>query len=146
MTTGQRIAELRQKHSMSQPMLAEKMNVSASTITSWENDRRGVKGDDLVRLSQLFNVSTDYLLGNIEKANYYSLSGKEKLDIAEQAQRIIDGLDSDTGVNFYGEPATDEQKQSMRDILEMGLRINKEKAKKKFTPKKYRNTEDKDSE
>jgi len=28
--------------------------------------------------------------------------------------------------------------ESMRDIIETGLRINKEKAKKKFTPKKYR--------
>ncbi len=49
--------------SMTQPMLAEKMNVSQSTVTSWENDRRNVGNDDLVKLADLFNVSTDYLLG-----------------------------------------------------------------------------------
>ena len=71
---------------------------------------------------------------------YYELTDKDTKDIAKQAQQIIDGMNSDASVNFYGEPMTDDQKQSMRDIIEMGLRINKEKAKKKFTPKKYRDT------
>lgn len=138
MTTGERIAALRKEHSMTQPMLADRMNVSQSTITSWENDRRGIGAEDLLKLSKLFDVSTDYLLGNSDKRHYYDLTAKDTQDIAEQAQQIIDGMDTGASVNFYGEPMTEEQKQSMRDILEMGLRINKEKAKKKFTPKKFR--------
>lgn len=66
MTLGNKIATLRKGLSMTQPMLAEKMNVSQSTVTSWENDRRNVSGDDLVKLAKLFNVSTDYLLGKTE--------------------------------------------------------------------------------
>lgn len=63
MTLGNKISTLRKGMSMTQPMLAEKMNVSQSTVTSWENDRRNVGNDDLVKLADLFNVSTDYLLG-----------------------------------------------------------------------------------
>jgi transcriptional regulator with XRE-family HTH domain len=137
-TTGERIAALRKEHSMTQPMLADRMNVSQSTVTSWENDRRGVGNEDLLKLSDLFDVSTDYLLGRTNKRHYYDLTATDNIDIAEQAQKIIDGLDTGASVNFYGEPMTDEQKQSMKDILEVGLRINKEKAKKKFTPKKFR--------
>lgn len=36
---------------------------------------------------------------------------------------------------------TDEEKERMKTILEMGLQLNKKKAKKKFTNKKYRNNE-----
>lgn len=64
MTTGSRIASLRRHMSMTQPMLAEKMNVSRSTVTSWENDRRSVSNDDLIKLADLFGVTTDYLLGH----------------------------------------------------------------------------------
>jgi len=63
MTTGQRIAELRRRNSMTQPILAAKMHVSQSTVTSWENDRRTVRNDDLVKLADLFGTSTDYILG-----------------------------------------------------------------------------------
>lgn len=62
MTIGERISDLRKKHSLTQQMLAEKMNVSASTVTSWENDRRQVSNNDLVRLAKLFGVSTDHIL------------------------------------------------------------------------------------
>jgi transcriptional regulator with XRE-family HTH domain len=63
MTTGEKISYLRKKYSMTQPILAEKMAVSQSTITSWENDRRSVGNEDLVKLADLFHVTTDYLLG-----------------------------------------------------------------------------------
>lgn len=63
MTTGERISNLRKRYSMTQPMLAEKLNVSQSTVTSWENDRRNVGNEDLIKLADLFHVTTDYLLG-----------------------------------------------------------------------------------
>lgn len=63
MTTGERIARLRKRRSLTQPELAKVMNVSQSTMTSWENDRRSVSNDDLIKLADFFEVTTDYLLG-----------------------------------------------------------------------------------
>lgn len=63
MTPGQRIANLRRGYALTQPMLAEKMHVSQSTITSWENGRRNISNEDLVKLADLFHVTTDYILG-----------------------------------------------------------------------------------
>lgn len=63
MTTGERIARLRKRRSLTQPELAKIMNVSQSTMTSWENDRRSVSNDDLIKLADFFEVTTDYLLG-----------------------------------------------------------------------------------
>lgn len=67
MTLGERISELRRKRSMTQPMLAKAMNVSQSTVTSWENNRRAVSTEDITKLSDLFHVSTDYLLGKVDQ-------------------------------------------------------------------------------
>jgi len=64
MAMGKRISNLRKRHSMTQAMLASKMNVSPSTVTSWENDRRAVGNDDLIKLADLFGVTTDYILGH----------------------------------------------------------------------------------
>lgn len=140
MNIGERIAMLRKERGWNQQQLADKINVSQSTLAMWETDKRRPNTDALNDLADIFNVSLDFLMYRTNKRRYYELTDKDTKDIAKLAQQIIDGMNSDASVNFYGEPMTDEQKQSMRDIIEMGLRINKEKAKKKFTPKKYRDT------
>lgn len=70
MTIGERISELRRKRSMTQPMLAKEMNVSQSTVASWENNRRAVSTEDIAKLSDLFHVSTDYLLGKADQPDH----------------------------------------------------------------------------
>lgn len=59
----QRIKELRQTRSWSQVDLAKKLNVTKQTVSNWENDNIQPSVEMLVRLSKIFNVSTDYLLG-----------------------------------------------------------------------------------
>ncbi|MGK4178854.1 helix-turn-helix domain-containing protein [Lapidilactobacillus dextrinicus] len=62
-TTGSRIAYLRSRRSMSQQKLAETMSVSQSTVGMWESNKRNINNEDLVKLADLFDVTTDYLLG-----------------------------------------------------------------------------------
>ncbi len=59
---GTRIAALRVGAGMNQWELAEKMEVSPSTIGMYEQGRREPSGRRLVLLGRLFGVSTDYLL------------------------------------------------------------------------------------
>lgn len=135
---GAKIKELRNELGISQAELAKRISVSQQTIGSWETNRSEPNLDALKKLASIFNTSVDYIIGNSKKRHYYDLTKKDEIDIAEQAEQIIEGIQTSADVNFYGEPATKEQMASMRDIIETGLRINKEKAKKKFTPKKYR--------
>ncbi|MBR5827103.1 MAG: helix-turn-helix transcriptional regulator [Clostridia bacterium] len=60
---GQRIYELRSALGWSQVQLAERLNISKQTVSNWENDNIQPSIEMLVRLSKLFHVSTDYLLG-----------------------------------------------------------------------------------
>ena len=59
---GARIAALRRKAGMSQAELAQLLQCSASAVGMYEQGRREPAADILVRLAEVFAVSTDYLL------------------------------------------------------------------------------------
>ncbi len=61
---GNRINQLRSSLGWSQVELAKRLNVSKQTVSNWENDNIQPSIEMLVRLSKIFGVSTDYLLGN----------------------------------------------------------------------------------
>ena len=65
---GERIAVLRESRGLSQKGLSDELAklgliVRRETITQWENGTRDLKTAYLAKLSQFFNVTTDYLLG-----------------------------------------------------------------------------------
>lgn len=62
MTTGERLAELRKKRSLSQKAFADIFGVSQSTVTMWENNKRRIGNDDLIKLADFYHVSSDYIL------------------------------------------------------------------------------------
>ncbi|EIW2090288.1 XRE family transcriptional regulator, partial [Enterococcus faecalis] len=97
------------------------------------------QSDKLQKVADFFDVSTDYLLGRTEKKKYYELNDKEKKDIAIQAEELIEGLTNGENLNFYGEPATQDQKDRLLIAIRTAMEMNKEEAKKKFTRKDYRN-------
>ncbi|MDE1506269.1 hypothetical protein [Ligilactobacillus salivarius] len=51
----------------------------------------------------------------------------------------MEGIETGNNLNFYGEPATKEQKDRILIAIKTAMEMNKMEAKKKFTPKKYRN-------
>lgn len=66
---GQRIYELRTARGWNQVQLAQKLNITKQTVSNWENENIQPSIEMLVRLSKLFSVSSDYLLGLNESAN-----------------------------------------------------------------------------
>lgn len=60
---GRRIGELRAACGWSQVELAKRLSVTKQTVSNWENDNILPSIEMLVRLSKIFGVTTDYLLG-----------------------------------------------------------------------------------
>ena len=60
---NKRITELRMSFGWTQVQLAQKLGITKQTVSNWENDNIQPSIDMLVKLSKIFNVSTDYLLG-----------------------------------------------------------------------------------
>jgi len=62
MILADKIVLLRKKFAWSQEELAEKMNVSRQSISKWESARSIPDLNKILMLSQIFGVSTDYLV------------------------------------------------------------------------------------
>ena len=54
----------REKAGISQKEIAITLGVAQPTVSGWENGRRVLAGDKLVKLAKILNVTVDYLLGN----------------------------------------------------------------------------------
>ncbi len=105
MTFGNRIINLRNKKGWTQEYLAEKMFVSRQSVSKWESDRSMPDLEKIIILSDLFGVSTDYLLKGVgieskleEKKVFQdeNSSFKRKLNIAQ----ANDYIDIKIGVSF----------------------------------------------
>lgn len=64
MTFSEKLKSIRKKAGMSQEKLAEKIGVSRQAITKWETDSGIPDIDNMMALSELFNISLDELLSN----------------------------------------------------------------------------------
>ena len=61
---GDRLKELRFKKKMTQRDLAKYLNITQSAVARYESDSGGMPSQDiLIKMADLFGVSTDYLLG-----------------------------------------------------------------------------------
>jgi transcriptional regulator with XRE-family HTH domain len=61
---SRRLRELRLQHNYSQKTVADKLNISPSIVSGYENNERTPSVDNLLALARLYHCSTDYLLGN----------------------------------------------------------------------------------
>lgn len=132
----ERVKELAKEKQMTIAELERRLNYGQGSIRKW--DKQSPSAERLNSVAKFFDVPVDYLLGNTDKRHYYDLSDKELDDIAIQAERLLDGLDSKAETNYYGEPLDDEDKEKLHEAITLALSLTKVKAKKKFTPKKYR--------
>ena len=69
MIFADKLIDLRKKSGWSQEELAEKLNVSRQAVSKWEGAQSIPDMNRIIQLSELFGVSTDYLLkDNLEQA------------------------------------------------------------------------------
>lgn len=66
MTIADRIQTLRKSKGMSQEELADAAGVSRQAVSKWESEQSIPDLDKVVILSEIFEVTTDYLLKGIE--------------------------------------------------------------------------------
>lgn len=67
---GEKLRSLRIENKLTQKQVADRIGLAISAVSSYESGTRYPSYDALIKLSKMFHVSTDYLLG---------LTSKEKL-------------------------------------------------------------------
>jgi len=80
---------LRTQHGYSQESLAEKLNVSRQSVSKWESNITLPNTDKLILLSDLFQVSVDFLIrdtvseqhnGNLDRIIFRFLGSAQEMD------------------------------------------------------------------
>lgn len=126
MTILERIQELARKKDKNLKEISLELGFSKNYLYSLKT--QAPSSDKLSKIADYFKVSTDYLLGRTDDKT--SLSPKEMTDIGQLADRMLDGLESENSVNFYGEPMSDEDKAALKAALLVALEMNKKRSKK----------------
>ena len=78
MTLGEKLSKLRKENNYTQEQLAQVLGVSRQAISKWESNITYPETDKLIRISELFHCSLDYLLKEteeIKKKNQYNEAG-----------------------------------------------------------------------
>lgn len=90
MILAEKIIKLRKQNGWSQEELAMKLQVSRQSVSKWESTASIPDLDKIVRLSEIFGVSTDYLLKDSaeEEAGIPALGAEEPYGETEQARNI----------------------------------------------------------
>ena len=96
MSFGNILKKIRIENNLTQEELAKKIKTSRSNIANYENDKNMPSLDILNKLSLVFNVSTDFLLGKEAKTNdkiYYMcpVYGKISAGLPNWAEECIEG-------------------------------------------------------
>jgi len=112
MTFGERLKILRKDFDISQDELGKKIGVARTSVANYETNRNYPTSEVLEKLSDVFSVSIDYLLG--------------KTDI-----RNVDNDDDPLGLAKIGfnmkdyNPPTETQKEQIKSLIEVILKDNK---------------------
>ena len=66
MNLSERIVFLRKQRKLTQEKVGELLNMSQRSVANWESGDRSPSLSTLIELSEIFNVSLDYLLGKTD--------------------------------------------------------------------------------
>ncbi len=77
---SEKIKSLRLAGNYSQVDIAEKLSVTKQTVSNWENNNIQPSVDMLIKIADLFGVSTDYLLGR-DTSPKLDVSGLREIEI-----------------------------------------------------------------
>ena len=78
---SEKLKDLRTAKKMSQKDLADKVGVAKSVVSFYESGDRFPSYDVLIKISRIFNVTTDYLLG-VERERMLDVSELSEDDIS----------------------------------------------------------------
>lgn len=143
-----RLKKTRKNKGLTLDELAELYNntygggLNKGTLSKYENNKQEPMISVVSNLSDILGVSVDYLLcKDLENKQSFipALTEKDEKDIAKKLESTLDQLEnSQDGLMFDGEPLDEETKELLRISLENSIRLSKQIAKQKYTPKKYR--------
>ncbi len=89
---GKRISERRKLMGLTQEQLAERMDVSIQMISNLERGVKAIRIENLIRLSQILKISTDYILTGKQTTDDMSTLAEHISQLEEDKRKMIEVL------------------------------------------------------
>ena len=93
---GKRIQIRRKQQGYTQEQLAEMMNVSIQMVSNLERGNKAIRIDNLINLSQILDISTDYILTGKETTDDIQALTARIAQLPEKERKMVKRL-----VEFY---------------------------------------------
>ncbi|MGD8399731.1 MAG: helix-turn-helix domain-containing protein [Bacillota bacterium] len=141
-----RIKMRREELGMSQEELAKLLGYkSRSTIAKIEVGENDLTQSKIAAFAKALKTTPGDLMGwNNEDSSTSDISSlppltpKDEREIAKDLEAMLNSLDNKNGMAAYNDPEDEEDRELLKASLLTSMRLAKQIAKKKFTPKKYR--------
>ena len=114
---GEKLKYLRKHLGLTQAQLADKLDVSTSTIGMYEQGRREPDNAMLTKICVLFNTSTDYLLG-LKKDSF-----KEDVEVNDVIEEFADSLREYPALMFNGFPVSQEDREKIVRAIKIATAV-----------------------
>ena len=89
---GNRISAKRKQLNYTQEQIAEKIDVSIQMVSNLERGNKAIKIENLIKLSSVLGVSTDYILTGCPSDNDVDVVSKKLSQLSESDFKMIDML------------------------------------------------------
>lgn len=89
---GKRIQSRRKQKGYTQEQLADMMNVSVQMISNLERGNKAIRIDNLVNLSKILDISTDYILTGKETVEDMTAVLSKFSHLSDRDRRIVEAL------------------------------------------------------
>ncbi|HIX25271.1 MAG TPA: helix-turn-helix domain-containing protein [Candidatus Lachnoclostridium avicola] len=122
------------------------LGYNKSAVSTWCNGTRLPRMDKVDALAKYFGINRSDLIEEKNQHEQNLLSARDERDISRRLEKTLDDLENQQdALMFDGAPMDDQTRELLKASLENSIRIAKINA-KKFTPKKYLHTNEKQGE
>ncbi|PLV35307.1 helix-turn-helix domain-containing protein [Bacillus subtilis] len=117
----------REGRHLSGTYVAKKLGISPQYYYEIERGEKTLSAEVALQLAELFDVSTDYLLGRTEQQNFVTeksgiYNQKNDEDIAVRIDEIKQDLENSNSLLFLGDPMCKEAIETLTDAIEFSIR------------------------
>ena len=86
---GKRIQGRRKQMGLTQEQLADKMDVSIQMVSNLERGNKSIRIENLIKLSEILNISTDYILTGKETAEDMQGLTEQMASLSQRERKMM---------------------------------------------------------
>ncbi|MBK0039075.1 helix-turn-helix transcriptional regulator [Enterococcus sp. S52] len=134
---GENVVNLRESKNYSQAHLAELMNLNKNVLGRIERGERPLRDTEILKLAEIFHVSTDLILDNQTEAipdlqkNFLDYRNSSQKDISKQMSKFLDFLKKEPNLTFSGKVLSSEERKNITTAFEVTSRLISEQLSRK---------------